>query len=134
MKRSRRRLFGGMTMAVAIAVTVAAMLATTAAAAVVMHGTFVTPNRQGNVSYVPARGIRGGSEGTYTIGGKRYPGSLYAAVGGGTGMVWYYGVSGVMAGTALVTAQPDGTYKGPITFLARSGATTDAGTVTVTFP
>jgi len=81
----------------------------------------------------PVRAFHGGSEGTYVVGGKRSPGSMYAATGGGTGMVWYYGTSGIMAGNALVTLQPGGSYSGPIWFFDRKGNTTDTGTVTVTF-
>lgn len=103
-------------------------------AAVAMHGTYTTPTASGTISYTPLRAFRGGSEGRYVIGGQTRPGSMYAAVGGGVGMGWFYGYTGVMAGTALVTLQPNGTYSGPITFLARDGSTLDAGTVTVTFP
>ena len=99
----------------------------------VAKGTFVTPTTQGTIQYTMLRAIHGGSEGKYKVAGKGYPGSMYAAVGGGTGMVWYFGTSGIMAGNALVTLQPDGTYSGPIWFFDRKGATRDTGTVTITF-
>ena len=37
----------------------------------------------------------------------------------------YYSTSGNMAGNALVTLQPDGTYSGPVWFFDRKGNTTD---------
>jgi len=117
-----------------LVLTMLALATSVATAAVTMHGTFTTPITQGAISFSPARAFHGGVEGTFTVAGKKYPGSEYAAVGGGTGLVWYYGTSGNTAGNALVTLQPDGTFSGPIWFFARSGATTDSGTVTVTFP
>jgi hypothetical protein len=105
-----------------------------AQAAPMMSGTYVTPARQGRISFVGLRAFRGGIEGKFNIDGKSSPGSLYSATGGGTGLVWYYGVSGIMAGNALVTLQPDGTYGGPIWFFDRRGNTTSSGTTTVTFP
>ncbi len=92
-------------------------------------GTFSTPRGTGSLSYTAVRAFRGGSEGNFVVGGRRYPGSAYAAVGGGTGLVWYYGTSGIMAGNALVKLQPDGTYSGPIWFFDRAGNTIDAGTL-----
>ena len=65
------------------------------------------------------------------VDGKSYPGSMYAAVGGGTGFVWYFGNSGIMAGNALVTAQADGTSSGPIWFFDRAGNQVDSGTLTL---
>jgi hypothetical protein len=56
---------------------------------------------------------------------------MYAAVGGGTGFVWYFGTSGIMAGNALVTTQADGTQSGPIWFFDRAGNQVDAGTFTL---
>ncbi len=123
--------------AAAVAAVVVAALSISVAAATAaptLHGTYVTPTTQGTIAYTALRAIRGGSEGTYVVAGKRHPGSLYAAVGGGTGLVWYYGTSGIMAGNALVTLQPDGTYAGSIWFFNRAGATIDSGTVRVTFP
>lgn len=108
-----------------------ALIAITAWAAPLITGTFVTPTQSGSLSYTPVRAFRGGSEGNFVVGGRRYPGSMYAAVGGGTGLVWYYGVSGLMAGNALVTVQPDGSKSGPIWFFDRRGNTIDAGTLTL---
>ncbi|MFN8110066.1 MAG: hypothetical protein U0Y82_09520 [Thermoleophilia bacterium] len=105
-----------------------------AVAAPTLHGTYTTPTAHGTLSYTAVRAFRGGSEGNWVVGGKRYPGSLYNAVGGGTGMAWYFGTSGMTAGNALVKLQPDGTYSGPVWFFNRAGATTDTGTVTITFP
>ena len=111
----------------------AAGLSTALAAGPTLTGTYVTPLTQNTITYTAVRGIRGGSEGNYVVGGVRYPGSLYAATGGGTGMVWYFGTSGIMAGNALVTLQTNSTYAGPIWFMNRKGVTTDSGTVTVVF-
>ena len=110
------------------------LMAWSAQAAPMMSGTYVTPARQGTISFVGLRAFRGGIEGKFNIDGKSSPGSLYSATGGGTGLVWYYGVSGIMAGNALVTLQPDSTYSGPIWFFDRRGNTTSAGTTRVTFP
>lgn len=57
-----------------------------------------------------------------------------AVVGGGTGRVWYDGVTGILAGNALVTVQRAGCYAGPIWFFERSGNATGWGATTVTFP
>ena len=111
----------------------AAGLSVAHAAGPTLTGTYVTPLTQSTISYTAVRAIRGGSEGNYVVGGVRYPGSLYAATGGGTGMVWYFGTSGIMAGNALVTVQTNNTYAGPIWFMNRKGVTTDSGTVTVVF-
>ena len=48
-------------------------------------------------------------------------------------VLWYYGTSGNMAGNALVTLQPDGTYSGPVWFFDRKGNTTNSGVVKVVF-
>jgi hypothetical protein len=117
-----------------IAAGLVALLAAASLAAVTMHGTFTTPTQQAAISYTAKRAFHGGTERTFTVAGKKRPGSMYAAVGGGTGFVWYYGVSGIMAGNGLVTLQPDGTYTGPIWFFDKKGRTTDSGTMTVTFP
>ena len=118
----------------AVTAALAGVLATAALAAPTMSGSFATPTTQGNIAYTAQRAFHGGSEGRFVVAGKSYPGSMYAAVGGGTGLAWYYGTSGLMAGNALVKLQPDGTYSGPIWFFARSGTTTDSGTATVHFP
>jgi hypothetical protein len=108
-----------------------ALTLSTAFAAPTLSATYVTPTRQGNIAYTAQRGIRGGSEGKFVVDGKSHPGSVYAAVGGGMGMVWYYGTSGNMAGNALFNAQPDGTQSGPIWFFDRSGNIIDSGTATL---
>lgn len=117
----------------AIAALVIGVVSASASAAT-LHGTFTTPTKQGTISYTAVRAIRGGSEGNFVVAGKRYPGSIYAAVGGGIGLAWYYGTSGITAGNALVKLQPDGSYSGPLWFFSRSGSVTDEGTATVTFP
>ncbi len=105
-----------------------------AQAASTLSGTYATPTRQGVIAFVGLRAFRGGMEGRFAIDGKAWPGSTYAAVGGGLGMVWYYGTSGNTAGNALATLQSDGSYSGPIWFFNRAGNTTDFGTVRITFP
>lgn len=117
-----------------LATSLAAVLASTALAAATMHGTFTTPTQQGKISFIAQRAFSGGTQGQFAVAGKSYPGSIYRAVGGGTGLVWYYGYSGLTAGNALVTLQPDGTYSGPVWFFNRAGTVIDSGTVTVTFP
>ena len=122
---SRRGVFG------LLLAGLVALVSTSAQAAPTLTGTYVTPLQSGSLSYTAVRAFRGGSEGNFVVGGKRYPGSAYAARGGGTGLVWYFGTSGIMAGNALLTAQPDGTYAGPIWFFDRAGNTTDTGTLTL---
>jgi hypothetical protein len=94
----------------------------------------MTSTRQGVIASAGLRAFRGGMEGRFAIDGKSWPGSAYAAVGGGLGKVWYYGTSGIMAGNALVVLQSDGPDTGPIWFFNRAGTTTDSGTVRITFP
>jgi hypothetical protein len=135
MRTTTARLATRSTAVGALTVALVALLTTTALAAPILHGTYTTPLRaQGTISYTPVRAFHGGSEGTFKVDGKGYPGSVYAATGGGTGMVWYYGTSGIMKGNALVTLQSNGTYSGPIWFFDRKGNTIDSGTTTVTFP
>jgi hypothetical protein len=102
-----------------------------AQAAPTLKATYVATASQGTITYTAQRAFRGGSEGKFVVNGKTFPGSAYAAVGGGLGLVWYYGTSGNMAGNALITLQPDGTNSGPIWFFNRAGAQTDSGTVTL---
>jgi hypothetical protein len=134
MRTTRGRFLMRASVVAALVVVAVTLTVTAAVAAVAMHGTFTTPTTQGTITYTPLRAIRGGSEGRFLIDGKRFPGSLYAATTGGTGLVWYYGTSGNMAGNALVTSRPDGTYSGPLWLFDRAGNTIDSGTVTVTFP
>ncbi len=77
------------------------------------------------------RVIQFGYQGSYKIDGKSYPGSLYFPRGGGLGMVWYYGTSGNMAGNALCTLQPDGSYSGELILYDRKGNIIQTGTVNV---
>jgi hypothetical protein len=123
-----------MTAAVLLASGILGLLAGTALAAPTMHGTFTTPLKQGTVTYTAQRAFAGGSEGVYKVAGVSRPGSMYRATGGGVGLAWYYGYSGLTAANALVSLQPDGTYSGPVWFFDRAGNTIDSGTITVTFP
>ena len=134
MTRTRIRIAPRLPAVAAIAAAMVVMASSVAIASVTMHGTYTTPTQQGTITFSPTRAFRGGMEGNFVVGGKRYPGSEYAAVGGGTGLVWYYGTSGNTAGNALVTLEADGSYSGPVWFFNRAGATTDSGTMTVTFP
>lgn len=123
-----------MATAVLLASAIFGLLAGTALAAPTMHGTFATPLKQGTITYTAQRAISYGSEGKFVVAGVSHPGSMYRAVGGGIGLAWYYGYTGLTAGNALVTLQPDGTYSGSVWFFSRAGAVIDSGTITVTFP
>jgi hypothetical protein len=114
-----------------LAAAVLALFTFPAQAAPTLSGTYVTPTKSGTITFTPLRAFRGGVEGRFVISGKAWPGSIYSATGGGTGMVWYYGTTGIMAGNALVTTQPNGSGTGPIWFFDRKGNTIDAGTVTL---
>jgi hypothetical protein len=118
-----------------------------------VQGQYVlTSGNTGAFKYTPLRAIiQYGSEGNYVIGGKSYPGSMYAIrygqYAGGVGMVWYYGTSGIMAGNAVVQRQVDLTACqtlnltitpiscsiGSMTTIDRRGNVLDSGTVTVGF-
>jgi hypothetical protein len=73
------------------------MNATSATVAVaappILHGTYTTPAAQGTLTYAPQRAFRGGSGGRFVVSGGGYPGSMYAAIGMGTGLVCYHGRS-----------------------------------------
>ena len=114
----------------------AALLLTAApafAAAPYVNGTYQTPNRQGTIKFTPQRAvIQYGYEGKFVVDGKTYPGSLYFVRGtSNVGMVWYYGTSGLQAGTALVSPTGGSSYAGSISFTDRHGNITDSGTLTV---
>jgi hypothetical protein len=104
-------------------------LALPAQAAPTLTCSYVASKSQGTIAYTALRAFHGGSEGRFVINRKTFPGSAYAATGGGLGLVWYYGYTGRMAGNALLTLQPDGTYSGPIWFFDRAGNQIDAGTI-----
>lgn len=106
----------------------------TSAGTVTLRGHFTTATTSGGIVYTALRTIPGGSEGKYRIAGVKHPGSLYAAAPEGTGLAWYYGVSGIAAGNALITLQPDGSYRGSIWFYDRKGNVVDSGRVHVVFP
>jgi hypothetical protein len=102
-----------------------------ASAAPTLSGTYVTPTKSGKITFTALRAIRGGFEGNFVISGKTWPGCIYAGTGGGTGLAWFYGTSGIMAGNAMVTTQPNGSGTGPVWFFDRKGNTIDTGTVTL---
>lgn len=117
--------------------TLASMLILTMAGAAfagyVTTGTFTTPKRTGGFSFTPLRAFRGGVEGKFVIAGKSYPGSMYYPATGKVGYVWYYGTSGVMAGTGVVSpAATTGQYSGTIQFTDKAGNVTEEGTLKVT--
>lgn len=123
-RRWRRRGFLGLCLT-----AVLTFFALPAQAAPTLTCTYVAAKSQGTIIYTAQRAFRGGSEGKFVVSGKSFPGSTYAATGGGLGLVWYYGTSGIMAGNALITLQPDGSYSGPIWFFSRTGVQTDSGMV-----
>ena len=96
-------------------------------------GTYVATARQGTIQFTPVkRVIQFGYQGNFRIDGRTYPGSYYTIRGTpNIGMVWYYGSSGLSAGSAVVAPVGGTTYAGTITFTNRQGQVTDAGTVTV---
>lgn len=105
---------------------------TAQAAVPYISGTYQTPSQQGTIAFKPIkRVIQFGYQGTIKINGKSYPGVMYFPRTGGVGLAWYYGYSGITAGNALGTLQPDGvTYSGPVWFFNRQGNTIDTGTIT----
>ena len=100
-----------------------------------ISGSFQTPTQQGPLKFTPVkRVIQFGYQGTVRIGGKNYPGVMYlprTGAAGTVGLAWYFGNSGITAGNAIATVQPDGvTYTGTVWFYDRNGNTIDSGTVT----
>jgi hypothetical protein len=76
--------------------------------------------------------VQFGYEGKFTIDGKTYPGSFYAIRGtSNVGMVWYYGTSGLQAGSAVVAPAGGTAYTGTLSFTDRKGNVTDAGSISV---
>ena len=117
-----------------LAVLVLVLAAAPALAAVPsVNGSYVAANSQGNFKFTPQRAvIQFGYEGKFNIAGKGYPGSMaYVRGTSNISFVWYYGTSGIQAGTALVSPVSGATYSGPITFTDRQGNVTDSGTLTV---
>lgn len=118
---------------------VAALLAsstlTAHAATPTLTGTFSAANAQGPIQYTMVKAMaRLGSQGRYVINGKSYPGVLYAIrTIGGLGLSWFYGSTGITAGSAVVspTGNPN-EYSGTIQFVDRQGNVIDSGTVTIT--
>jgi hypothetical protein len=118
---------------------VAALLAsstlTAQAAAPTLNGTFTTVNGQGTIKYTMVKALaRLGSQGRYVINGKSYPGVLYAIrATGGLGLSWFYGSTGITAGSAVVspTGNPN-EYSGTIQFVDRQGNVIDSGAITIT--
>ena len=98
-----------------------------------VSGSYATPLKSGAFKFNPVkRVIQFGYQGNFVVSGKSYPGVLYAIRGtSNVGMAWYYGVSGIQAGAAVVTTQPDGTLTGTIEFTDRKGNITDSGSITL---
>ena len=109
-----------------------ALVSTSAQAAPTITGTYVTSLRQGSLSYTQVAVVGGRSSGNFLIDGRKYPGVVDPAGANTVKLAWFYGtMGGVVAGSALVTPQADGTYSGLIYFFDRAGNTTDTGTVTL---
>lgn len=106
----------------------------------------------GKFKYTPLRAIiQYGSEGRFTVGSKVFPGSMYgiksASSPGSVGMVWYFGSTGRMAGSAVVQKNPDlsacltlnlplvpsSCYTGTMTTTDPRGNVTGTGILTVGF-
>ena len=97
-------------------------------------GTFVTPNASGTIKFTAVKTVaRLGSQGNFNVNGKGYPGMIYVGRPAGTGLVWYYGNTGIMAANALLFPQADGTFSGQILFFDKRGNVTDTGTATMVF-
>ncbi|MFN8644595.1 MAG: hypothetical protein U0802_24135 [Candidatus Binatia bacterium] len=125
---NRRRLLAALSVGLLLAVAVPAL-----AAAPYVSGTYVSDAGQGTIRFTPLRAVvQFGYEGNFVVNGRRYPGSLYGIRGtANVGLVWYYGVTGIPAGNAVVSPAGGTTYSGPIQFTSRAGAVTAAGTATV---
>jgi len=104
-----------------------------AQAAPYVSGTFSTPYQHGALQFTPLKRVVGvGVEGRFLIHGKSYPGTLYGIRHtNNVAMVWYYGTSGLSAGSAVATYVAGTTYVGTIQFTDKAGTVTDAGTLTV---
>lgn len=85
-----------------LAATAAVLLAAAPvrAAGPYVNGTYTTPTQSGGITFKPTRAVvQYGYEGTFVVGGRSHPGSLYAVRGtGNVGLVWYYGTTGIPAG------------------------------------
>lgn len=124
-----RRLLSSLILAAVLMVTGAVSVS---AAAPTLSGSYATNQGQGAIQFTPVKAVAQlGYQGNFVIGGKKQPGMLYYIRGtSDLGLVWYYGSSGIQAGTARLT--PTGTagaYSGTIEFDSRSGAVTATGTV-----
>ncbi len=117
-----------------VTVLLASTTLTARAATPTLSGTFTTTqNGTGTIKYTMVKAMRLGSQGNYVISGRTFPGVLYAIRGGSLGMAWFYGSTGITAGSAVVS--PTGvvnTYSGPIQFVDQNGNVIDTGTVTIT--
>lgn len=133
-RKGNALMLNGRTVVAGVAMTLFFLAAGPAKAAVpYVSGTYTTPNASGGFKFTPVRAIQGGFEGRFVVGGKAYLGSIYAIRGtSDTGMVWYYGVTGIPAGSARVSPNASGLYSGPISFTNLRGQTTDSGRLTVT--
>lgn len=107
--------------------------APTFAAAPYVKGSYQTNAGQGTITFTPLRGVsQWGYEGKFVINGKTYPGSYYGIRGtSNIGMVWYYGSSGIQAGSAIVSPTGGINYAGSISFTDRQGNVTSSGVIKV---
>lgn len=117
-----------------VSMLLASTTLTARAATATLSGTFTTQNGTSPIKYTMVKAMaRLGSQGNYVINGKTFPGVLYAIRGGSLGMAWFYGSTGITAGSAVVS--PTGNlneYSGTIQFVDRQGNVTSSGTITIT--
>ncbi len=125
------------TLVTAVVTLVVGSFSATSSAAVLRqaHGTYVTNLNTGTIDFVTVKAVRlvniTAFQGNFRINGRGYPGIMYPTPTGVWVMTWYFGYSGIPAGQATVTLQPDNTLTGPIYFYNRSGATIEQGTTTI---
>ena len=106
---------------------------TVGAAAPSLKGTITSPQGQGTISFVAVKAMRNGYQGNFVVYGKTYPGVLYAiGTTGNVGLVWFYGSSGLEAGSAVISPTGTGRFNGPAQFFDRKGNLTQTGTVDAT--
>jgi hypothetical protein len=119
-----------------LAILLMSSVITVRAAAPALKGTITSSQGTGTITFTAVKAVRGlGYQGNFVIYGKSSPGMVYGVRGTtGIGVVWYYGVSGIMAGNGILT--PTGapnTYSGTVQFFDRAGNVTGTGTVTATY-
>jgi hypothetical protein len=99
-----------------------------------ISGTYTTASvSQGTFKFTAVKAVvQFGYQGNFVISGKKYPGVLYTIRGtSNMGMAWYYGVTGITAGSAIVSPVGGGAYKGTIEFFDKRGNVTSSGTIDV---